>query len=216
MQRMRVWDLPTRLFHWLAVALVLAAYATWRWNWMVLHAWAGETLLALVFFRLLWGVYGSDTSRFSRFVATPVAALRHLARAFRREPDRQVGHNPAGGWMVLLLLALLLGETLSGLYVNNDVAVEGPLTELVPARIADLITDLHSILWYALLAAMTLHVAAIVVYAAVMRHHLTLPMVTGLKQLPDAMTPPRFAGLARALLLLGLSAAAAALLAVYG
>ena len=76
---------------------------------------------------------GSETARFARFLASPRVAARHLARLFRREPDEQVGHNPAGGWMVLLLLALLLGETLTGIVVNNDVADEGPLTEMMPA-----------------------------------------------------------------------------------
>ena len=117
------------------------------------HAKAGYAVLALVIFRLLWGVVGSDTARFSRFVAPPLIAISHLKHALRREPDRQVGHNPAGAWMVLLLLALLLGETLSGLYVANDVADQGPLTELVPAPIANAITALHWIFWDALLAA---------------------------------------------------------------
>jgi cytochrome b len=137
------------------VALVAAAYVTWRLNWMDWHALAGDALLALLFFRLLWGVLGSDTARFSRFLVPPRSAARHLVGALRHEPDRQAGHNPAGGWMVVLLLALLLGETLTGLYVDNDVAVEGPLTELVPARIADLVTTLHTVLWQALLATVT-------------------------------------------------------------
>jgi len=109
-----VWDVPIRLCHWLIAVLVAAAYATWRLNWMEWHSRVGSLLLALVIFRLLWGVFGSDTARFSRFVAAPRTALRHLAQSLRREADRQVGHNPAGGWMVLLLLALLLAETLTG------------------------------------------------------------------------------------------------------
>jgi cytochrome b len=125
-RKVLVWDAPTRLFHWLVVALVVVAYATWRLNWLDWHASIGDVLLTLVLFRLLWGFFGSETTRFSRFLASPRAAARHLARVLRREPDHQVGHNPAGGWMALLLLALLLGETLSGLYVANDVADDGP------------------------------------------------------------------------------------------
>jgi cytochrome b len=207
-----VWDLPTRLFHWLAVGLVLAAYVTLRLDWMAWHAYAGEALLALLFFRLGWGLVGSDSARFARFLVSPRAAVRYLARLFRREPDEQVGHNPAGGWMVLLLLALLLGETLTGIVVNNDVADAGPLTELMPAKLANLITDLHALLWDALLAAMALHVAAIVVYAAAKGHHLLRPMLTGRKRLPAQATAPRLASPALALLVLGGSAAAAALL----
>jgi cytochrome b len=212
-RRVTVWDLPTRLFHWLVVALVAAAYATWRLNWMDWHAWVGDALLALVLWRLLWGCFGSDTARFSRFLASPRAALRHLAHIGRREPDHEVGHNPAGGWMVLLLLALLLGQILTGIYVDNDVADEGPLTELTPAPIANLITALHKLLWDALLAAVALHLLAILVYAVVKRHNLLLPMVTGRKWLPESVARPRLAGLARALVALGGAAAAAAALA---
>ena len=209
----RVWDLPTRLFHWLAVALVAAAYASWRLNSMNWHAWFGEALLALVLWRLLWGFFGSDTARFSRFLVSPRLALHHLARIGRREADREPGHNPAGGWMVAVLLALLLGETLTGIYVGNDVADEGPLTAWTPAPIANLITALHRRLWHALLAAVVLHLLAILVYAAAKRHNLLLPMVTGRKRLPDDVPSPRMAGLARALAAMLCAAAAAAALA---
>jgi cytochrome b len=208
-----VWDLPTRLFHWLAAALVLAAYLTWRLDRMDWHARAGEALLALVLFRVAWGVWGTDTARFARFVAAPPAALRHLRHLLRREPDEQPGHNAAGGWMVLLLLALLLGESLSGVVVNNDVADAGPLTEAMPAWLADLVTDLHAWIWQALVAAVALHVAAIALYAAAKGQHLLPPMITGRKRLPARVCPPRLAPLWRAGLLLGASAAAAALIA---
>ncbi len=211
-QKIQVWDAPTRLFHWLTAALVVAAYVTWRLDWMDWHAKAGYALLALVIFRLLWGVVGSDTARFSRFVASPRLAIHHLQHALRREPDHQVGHNPAGAWMVLFLLALLLGETLSGLYVANDVADQGPLTELVPARIANAITALHWILWDALLAAIALHIVAIAIYAIAKRHDLLTPMITGQKLLPHGVPHPRIGNLVRASLLLGVSALAVAVL----
>ena len=86
-----VWDAPTRLFHWLTAALVAAAYATWRLNWMVWHGWVGEALLALLLFRLLWGFFGSDTARFSRFVVSPRTVARApeiRASARARPPGR--------------------------------------------------------------------------------------------------------------------------------
>ena len=140
----RVWDVPIRLVHWLVVALVAAAYATWRLNWMAWHGWIGDALLALLLFRLSWGFFGSETARFSRFLAPPRMVVQHLKHALLREPDRQIGHNPAGGWMVLLLLALLFAETLTGLYVANDIADAGPLTEVVPAPLADAIDAAHA------------------------------------------------------------------------
>jgi len=207
-----VWDAPLRLFHWLVAALVAAAYATWRLNWMIWHGRVGDALLALLLFRLLWGFFGSETARFSRFLASPRLAIQHLSYAFMRESDRQVGHNPAGGWMVLLLLALLLAETLSGIYVANDIADVGPLTQFVPAPVANAIDAWHAIGWDVLLAAITLHVLAILGYAVVKGQNLLLPMITGTKVLPPSVAAPRIASPARAAFLFAASAAAAALL----
>ena len=177
------------------------------------HAWAGEALLALLLFRLLWGLFGSDTARFKRFIASPAAALRHLAHLHRREVDTEIGHNAAGGWMVLVMILLLFGQTLTGIYVNNDIADEGPLTELMPAPIANLISDLHTILWDLLLAAIALHVLAILAYGAVKRQNLLRPMVTGRKRLPASVAAPLIAPLTRAALLLAVAIFAAAAIA---
>ena len=212
MRKVVIWDAPTRLFHWLTAILVAAAYATWRFDQMDWHIWIGYALLALVVFRLLWGFFGSETARFAAFLAPPRAAFAHLAHLFRREPDREIGHNPAGGWMVLALLALLLGETLSGLYINNDVAVPGPLTQIVPAPISNLIDDLHAYLWWTLLAAVTLHILAVATYRMAKGQNLVLPMITGRKALAIKTRPPVLAGPLRALIIFGGSVAAAAAL----
>ena len=214
-RRVLVWDAPTRLFHWLVVVLVAGAYATLKLNWMDWHVRIGEALLALVLFRLLWGCFGSETARFGSFVASPASAVRHLRHLFRREPDLQVGHNAAGGWMVLLLLALLLLETLSGLYVYNEVADEGPLSETVPAWIANAISTLHAMVWDVLLAVVTLHVLVIALYALVKRHNLLRPMLGGYKPLPTTIAAPRQKPILLALLLLLIGAAVVVLLAVY-
>lgn len=207
-----VWDAPTRIFHWLTAALVAAAYVTWSINQMVWHARVGYALLTLLLFRLLWGFFGSETARFRRFLVTPGAAVRYLRLLLRPMPDYQVGHNPAGGWMVLFLLALLLGETLTGIYVANDVADVGPLTAMTPAQVANAITALHAILWDALLAAIALHLLAILVYAA-KGHDLLLPMIGGRKRLPTRVPEPVMAPAARALVLLVCGGGAAALIA---
>jgi cytochrome b len=205
-----IWDAPTRLFHWLAAALVVAAYVTWRLNWMHWHVYVGDALLALVLFRLSWGFLGSETARFASFLASPAAAWRHLKHALRRAPDDQAGHNPAGGWMVVALLILLLTETLTGIFVNNDVADVGPFTALAPAWIDNLITDLHGILWNVLLAAIALHVLAVAFYWAAKRQNLVLPMIVGRKSLPANVRPPAMAPPARALLLFACGVVAAA------
>lgn len=208
-----VWDLPTRLFHWLTVLLVAAAYVTWRLNWMDWHAYAGDAVLALLLFRLAWGFAGSDTARFSHFLAGPRAALHHLGHVFQREPDTQIGHNPAGGWMVLLMLVLLLAQSVTGIIDNNDVADAGPLTDIMPAWLSDLIDDLHGWLWNALVALIALHGTAIAVYALAKGHNLLRPMLTGRKALAPQSAPPRLASPVLAVFLLCGSAAVAALLA---
>ena len=208
-----VWDAATRLFHWLVTLFVAAAYVTWQLNWMDFHAWVGKGLLGLLLFRLLWGFFGSETARFSSFVVSPRRAARYLASAFRRSIDREVGHNPAGGWMVLLLLTLLFGESLTGLYVANDVADVGPLTEITPAGLANAITVLHRLLWNALLVAIALHLLAILIYALAKGHNLVLPMLTGKKSLPMDVPQPQMADSARALFFLLLSGFAAAAIA---
>src|SRR5579863_6148360 len=112
---MRVWDLPTRIFHWLLVLLVPCSYISMRLNLMGLHMALGHTVLALLLFRWVWGFIGSDTARFGKFLASPARALRHLLRLRVREPDTEIGHNAAGGWMVLLLLVLLSVQVGAGL-----------------------------------------------------------------------------------------------------
>ncbi|HEX5327688.1 MAG TPA: cytochrome b/b6 domain-containing protein, partial [Acetobacteraceae bacterium] len=208
-----VWDAPVRLFHWATVVLLAACYASFRLDRMDWHVWTGEALLALLLFRVLWGVFGSETARFTHFLARPGAAVRHLVHLHRREPDHQIGHNAAGGWMVLVMILLLLGQTLTGLYINNDIVDEGPLTEVVPAPVADVINDLHAILWDALLAAIALHLIAILTYAVAKRHNLVWPMITGHKRLPDGTAAPHMAPLVRAGLLLAAASAVTAVLA---
>jgi cytochrome b len=211
-RRVLVWDLPTRLFHGATIVLVAAAYVTWRMNRITWHAWIGEALLALLLFRLLWGFFGSGSARFARFLVMPGLAFHHLLRILRREPDRAAGHNPAGGWMVILLLALLLGQSLTGVYVNNDIASEGPLTEIVPVAVANLISALHTILWDALLAAIALHLVAIAVHRIVKHHRLVAAIVGGYKLLPADVPAPPIAGNGRALALLAAAAFATAVL----
>ncbi len=215
LRRVRVWDTSTRLFHWAVVILVVAAYVTFQLNWMDWHARCGYALLAAVLFRILWGLFGSETARFTRFLAAPRAAVHHLSRLLHREPDGQAGHNAAGGWMVLVLLLLLLLEALSGLYVGNDVADEGPLSGVTPAAVANAITALHSMVWDVLLAAVALHLLAILIYAGAKGHNLLWPMITGWKRLPPEVPPPRMASPWRAAVLLGCSALATAVLARY-
>ena len=210
---MRVWDLPVRLFHWLLVVLLPALYISIKAGQPQVHFVLGYVVMALLLFRIAWGIVGSDTARFARFLASPVSALAHLRHLGRREPDTQVGHNAAGGWMVVLLLLLLAVQVASGPFARNRHNVEGPLTKYADAPTIQLMSLIHSANFNIILAAVGLHVLVIAVYALAKRQNLVRPMVTGKKRLPAATRAPRMASPWLALLLLLLVAAAVAALA---
>jgi cytochrome b len=191
MRPMKVWDLPVRLFHWAIVLLILAAWVTQYANRMDLHMWIGECILALLLFRVVWGFIGSDTARFTRFLRSPVAAVRHLAHLRRREPDREIGHNAAGGWMVLVMLVLIGVQTGTGLFSNDDGDTEGPLMHLVSKEQSDWLSHIHHLNFIAIEVAIALHVLAIIAYAVLKRQNLVRPMVTGTKLMPVGAAAPR-------------------------
>jgi cytochrome b len=205
MRRIKVWDLPVRLFHWVLVALILAAWVTQYVNRMDIHMWIGEWILTLLLFRIVWGFVGSDTARFTWFLGSPAAALRHLAHLGRREPDREVGHNAAGGWMVLVMLALIGVQAGTGLFSNDDGDTEGPLMHLVDKDRSDWLSHIHYLNFKAIEAVIVLHVLAIAVYAVLKRHNLVRPMVTGTKLMPEDVAAPRIMNPAWALLVLAVS-----------
>lgn len=210
---MRVWDLPVRLFHWSIVLLIGLSYVSVRNNYMRVHLVSGFTLLALLLFRIVWGVIGSETARFSRFLRSPLMALHHLRHFGRREPDSQVGHNEAGGWMVLVLLLALGVQTGTGLFANDDGATEGPLAKYVEKATSDWLSGIHAKSFNVLIGLMALHVLAVVGYAVIKRQNLLRPMITGKKRLPAATPAPRMASSLLALAILILAGAAVWILA---
>ena len=206
-----VWDLPTRLFHWAVVVLVFTSWLTQEEGWMGWHFTSGYALLTLLLFRLAWGVLGSETARFGQFLRPPWHALAHLRELHRREPDHQVGHNPAGGWMVVALLALLGFQIGTGLCANDQVETYGPFANALGQSLSDRISSLHALGFTLIEIAVALHVAAIAAYTVLKRHDLVRPMITGTKRLPPGVTPPRLVSPWRAAALL----AAAALLVAF-
>jgi cytochrome b len=203
---MQVWDAPTRLFHWAIVVLLCTAWLTERLNWMDLHKLNGCTVLSLLLFRVAWGVVGSDTSRFSRFLKSPLAALHHLSRLHRREPDIEIGHNAAGGWMVLLMLVLLAVQAGTGLCANDDISAEGPLAKYVGKDWSDWLSHIHSVNFRLIEVVVVLHIAVIAAYAVMKRHDLVRPMITGRKLLPSGTSAPAMASPLLALVLFAIAA----------
>ncbi|MGA3397990.1 MAG: cytochrome b/b6 domain-containing protein [Acetobacteraceae bacterium] len=194
----RVWDAPTRLFHWVVVLLVGTSWLTQHEGWMEQHMYCGYTMATLLLFRLIWGFIGSDTARFARFLRGPIAVVQHLVLVYRGEPDHEIGHNAAGGWMVLAMLGLLCVQVGTGLCANDEVSVEGPLAEVVGPRNSDWLSHVHAVNFRLIEVAIALHLLAILTYRVLRGHRLVWPMVTGSKRLPDTLPVPRMVNPARA------------------
>lgn len=192
LRRVTVWDPWVRVVHWAILVLMVVSYVSIQNGNMQVHYASGYTVLALVLFRIAWGFVGSDTARFARFLRSPLAALHHLAEFTQRGPDREVGHNAAGGWMVLVLLALLLAQPVTGLFADSGYGDYGPLAKKVPGDLSDALTGWHHrIFYYGILVAAGLHILAVLAYAVVKRHDLVRPMVLGSKRLPSDAPAPR-------------------------
>ena len=191
-QGRRVWDLPVRLFHWLLVLVlcgswITAELSTTAFKW---HEFCGYTVLVLVSFRLLWGLLGTRHARFANFLRGPrdlLSYARKLASPTTYRPS--VGHNPIGGWVVMILLLLLLTQGLTGLFANDGVIDTGPLFGWISLSLSDSLTKIHHLVFHVLQAIVALHITAAALYFLVRRENLILPMLTGRK--PDEVVPER-------------------------
>jgi len=190
-KKVKVWDLPLRLFHWLLLIAVAAAFITiWAKSERNLHMISGYIVLALLVFRLIWGFIGGYHARFFNFVKGPSGVLSYLGtlRSGMHDPTR-TGHNALGALSVLALLLSLLFQAVSGLFNHDDDLNEGPLRKFVSDNLADKIHDAHAINQWIILGLIALHVAAILFYRFVKKDDLITPMITGSKGLPaDAST----------------------------
>ena len=184
-----VWDLPTRLFHWALVALIGFSWWAAKNDHIEWHLWSGFGILTLLLFRLLWGIFGSSTARFSNFIRGPAAVLGYLRDA---KGWRAVGHTPLGALSVIALLGFIALQVATGLVNSDDDGlVEGPLAPLLGETASDAAHDLHDLLFDALLIVIGIHVAAIVFYRLFLGKKLLGPMITGRAALDPGTEPMR-------------------------
>ncbi len=185
MVTVRVWDLPTRLFHWALVLCLLGLVLTGQTGGdaMVWHFRLGYAVLTLLGFRLLWGVVGGHWSRWSRLPLSP-ASVRAYWRG-HAPLHHTVGHNPLGAWSVLALLGLTALQAGTGLFSDDEIANAGPLSPLLTGAWVSALTAWHKNMGKALLIALVaLHVLAIAWYRWRQRQDLLTPMLRGDKVLP--------------------------------
>ncbi len=174
----RVWDLPTRLFHWLLVVLMAFSWWSAENDAMDWHKRFGIMVLGLLLFRLIWGVVGGSTARFGSFIRSPAAVLAYL-RDKSFQPKRP-GHNPLGAYSVIAMLGALGLQVITGLFaVDVDGLESGPLSYLVPFGIGRTAAEIHEISFTLLQILVAVHVLAILFYLAVRKRNLVVPMITG-------------------------------------
>lgn len=184
----RVWDLPTRVFHWALAALVTGMILTAWQGKLDLHMTLGQVVLSLVLFRLIWGFVGNRHARFADFVAGPMAGLRYLGTLFGRPGPQYLGHNPVGGWAVLAMLALLALQAGTGLFTSDDIVSDGPLYSKVSSSTSALLSTIHRQAVWVLLAVIAVHLLANLFYLLIKNENLVTPMITGRKTAAPAST----------------------------
>lgn len=178
-ERVRVWDAPTRVFHWALVILFAVQFWSGKAEKIEIHIAAGLALIGLLIFRLIWGFVGGSTARFANFVRGPRAVLTYL----RGQGGTAIGHNPLGGWSVIAMLALLSVQAGLGLFASDEDAVDaGPLSDWVSFESAQRLLENHETLFNILLALIGLHVAA-VLYHLLRGDNLVAPMLSGRRAL---------------------------------
>jgi len=185
--RVRVWDLPTRAFHWTLALAVIGSIVSAKigGNALVWHMRLGYLIFTLLVFRLLWGLIGGRWSRFSSFVYAPGAVLRYLRGQSRADEHHDVGHSPLGAFSVFALIALLCAQVGTGLFADDEISTTGPLNKFVASATGLALTRWHKG-WgqWLIIVLVLLHVAAIVFYLVRRRRNLIRPMWNGDKALP--------------------------------
>lgn len=207
----RVWDLPTRVFHWVLALCVIGSVVSAKigGNAIEWHMRLGYAIFALLAFRILWGLVGGRWSRFAAFVYAPGTLLRYLRGASRPDEHHDVGHSPLGALSVFALLAVLAAQVGTGLFADDEIATTGPLNKFVAGSTGLALTGWHKGWGETLVIALALlHVAAVLVYLVAKKRNLVRPMWTGDKALPDGVPASVDGGTARLLALVLLAACA--------
>jgi cytochrome b len=186
-----VWDLPTRLFHWLIVFTICAQYASGEagGEWLVWHFRMGYLMMGLLTFRIIWGFVGPTHARFSNFIKGPGSTLAYLRQVHKTGQDaiRSVGHNPLGGLMVVAIIALLSAQVVTGLFSSDGLSYYAPFYSTVSSDTSDRITDWHGIVFNIIVAAAALHILAVLFYTFIKKSPLVPAMIHGRK--PQSHVP---------------------------
>lgn len=198
MKRILIWDVPTRLFHWLfATSFAVAWLTSGNDQWLSVHTFFGYLMLGLIGFRLIWGVAGGHYARFTSFLYGPKTGLAYLRQALSGGGARYVGHNPAGSQAVYLLLALGLAVCATGLFTQGGEEQHGAVAGVVSITMGRIIKEGHEITAFLMLLLVFGHLAGVALESWLHRENLPRSMVTGMKDAPEdapASRPYRLTG----------------------
>lgn len=184
MHKVRVWDLPTRLFHWALFIAVVGLVTTGKigGNAMVWHFRFGYCVFALLLFRIIWGLIGGRWSRFASFIHSPANVIAYLRG--RGKPEHSIGHSPIGAGSVFALLGFLGAQVATGLLSDDEIAFSGPLTKFVSGAVVNQATWYHKAVGqWVIITLVVVHIIAVLFYLWGKRHNLITPMVVGDKHL---------------------------------
>ncbi|MCC6208513.1 MAG: cytochrome b/b6 domain-containing protein [Gammaproteobacteria bacterium] len=185
MSRILIWDIPTRIFHWsLALAFAAAWLSSLDNRFLYAHTYAGYAFLGLLLFRLWWGVVGSRYARFRAFAYDWPSVRAYLAALATGRATRYLGHNPAGSWSILFLLALGLMVSTAGVLVLGGEEGHGPLAGYIPFQAGDYAHVVHEAGAWLMLAVVTLHIGGVVIESTLHGENLVRTMITGYKKNP--------------------------------
>ncbi|WP_165491091.1 cytochrome b/b6 domain-containing protein [Lichenihabitans psoromatis] len=203
------WDLPTRLFKWGLVIAVVTAWVSSGFDdpAMTVHKAAGYTILTLVIYRILWGFFGGTTARFSTFLTSPAAVVAYLKTVWAGTERPYLGHNPAGGLMIIGLLLACAVQVALGLFSSDGVLASGPFADAIGATWSSRAATLHSVWFYVILGLTLVHIGVNLFHQFVKRDNLIGAMITGRKaRAPFADVPnPKRGSSLMALLCLGVA-----------
>jgi cytochrome b len=181
MQKIRIWDLPTRAFHWLFAVAVLGAIITNLFDAMDLHSYCGYAVLVLVIFRLIWGVIGPTHARFKSFIPS-LATLREFIKT---RQSTTLGHNPFGALSVIAILVVVLVQASTGLFTDDEIAFQGPLSKYVSEDIVKLMNQIHETNHWLVYGLVVFHLMAIFYYQRIKKENLLMPMISGDKEVEE-------------------------------
>lgn len=188
MKKILVWDIPTRVFHWLfALSFTVAFITAETDSWIAMHVFAGLLMFFLIGYRIIWGVLGTRYARFSSFLFSPVTAVKYLLNTVQGKAERHVGHNPAGSWAIYLLLLLGVGISISGLTLLSA---------------GEQFEDIHEALSYGALGVVVVHIVGVIAASLLHRENLPRAMVTGYKSGEYTQGVPSSRPVAAALMLI--------------